>query len=991
MMKKTKKWKRRIGLLLAVVMLFEASGLSSVATLFAATTNDETAGGASLQAVEPVETSESEETAEDLTISSAYSLKDNMVVGNLTINSGSLQLNGYQLKVLGNISQKGGSVTLGGGTLFCKGNYTFAGNSSLIMNSQNDYLKIMGDFLCQSNYAMSSVTAGILEFDGDFIQKNTSYSASKRNFISDGTSEVIFGGNSVQNINFESSSSYFALVTLKNTSEEGIVSKGLINSLDINRNGVNITTELEGTYGWTLTEDETYEGDLVFIGDCLDLNGYKLNVTGNLIQTNGTIKLNGGTLKVEKDYRIQSYSEKDGERLYSSASARLSSRKENGILSVQGDFITEATTTQNRYFTKGELQVGGNVSQIETSIKDNFVMTGTSKLLLCGEERQSLSIASGGGSNSRLQNFEIDNRQGVELAYHTYVMGEISDHKNPVTGKSVVIQNSTTFVDKSFSGNIYITSSLNLSELSEIGGNLISAGYVTLQNNLEVQGNVAVKYSFHLNGKQLRVGKKLTLENWLYIEGGSLTCHGDMEMISDTSGSNFLSMKDGEDYVLVYGDFYAKSKYKMDETSMSAGTLELKGDYVQSTVCEKGNFCASGTHRTIFSGDKKQTVTFSDNYSYFNVVEIKNTSEEGVYAPNGIHCNSLIKNGNNVTTDISGVEGWQLTEDETINGNLELVSGELDLNGHTLTIDGNLLQSGGNINVNNGNLVVEGDYRIQTAIADGEKVTYGESSGNLIMTNADDRLTVNGSFVMGSLYSHKGKLTEGTMKVAGDICAIKYNATDNFALTDNIVLILNGSGKQVVNLSNPSLSYMRVANLEIQNRSEEGVVFETFLPVTKTVNDNGNRTKGTILIDRAVSFTDGTYQGNIRVANGGTLGNLKEVGGTLTIASYNSLSCNLHIKGTLSVISGRLDLLGKECQVDGDVNIKAAYIYLDKGKLTCDSNLNLEYDSSSNSYIAMKFEEDYILVKGNVSVSSRSISQMEMQKGTFEFKGDFTQ
>ena len=91
MMKKTKKWKRRIGLLLAVVMLFEASGLSSVATLFAATTNDETAGGASLQAVEPVETSESEETAEDLTISSAYSLKDNMVVGNLTINSGSLQ------------------------------------------------------------------------------------------------------------------------------------------------------------------------------------------------------------------------------------------------------------------------------------------------------------------------------------------------------------------------------------------------------------------------------------------------------------------------------------------------------------------------------------------------------------------------------------------------------------------------------------------------------------------------------------------------------------------------------------------------------------------------------------------------------------------------------------------------------------------------------------------------------------------------------------
>jgi len=60
-----------------------------------------------------------------------------------------------------------------------------------------------------------------------------------------------------------------------------------------------------GAIGWTLADDETYEGDLYLGGGVLDLNGHELKVTGNLIQSGGTIDINGGKLYIEGDYRLQ--------------------------------------------------------------------------------------------------------------------------------------------------------------------------------------------------------------------------------------------------------------------------------------------------------------------------------------------------------------------------------------------------------------------------------------------------------------------------------------------------------------------------------------------------------------------------------------------------------------------------------------------------------------------------------------------------------------
>ena len=45
---------------------------------------------------------------------------------------------------------------------------------------------------------------------------------------------------------------------------------------------------------------------------------------------------------------------------------------------------------------------------------------------------------------------------------------------------------------------------------------------------------------------------------------------------------------------------------------------------------------------------------FADDSSYFNHVEIENANAEGVYAPNGINCVMMNRNGHKVTTDQKG-------------------------------------------------------------------------------------------------------------------------------------------------------------------------------------------------------------------------------------------------------------------------------------------------------------------------------------------------
>lgn len=948
------KTKRFLGVMLIAVMLFE-----SVAANTSLSWAAETVAGESARMNESI----AEETYEDLTVSSDYVLEENTVVNDLIVENHSMDLNGYQLKVMGNIRHSGGKINFNKGEMLCKGDYTLDGDGSLVMNNQNDYFCVEGDFTYQSLYDRQSMNAGIIEIKGDFTQKKHS-DGNESNFIPTGTHKVILSGSKCQKVHFDSPTSYFNQVVLQNTSEKGIQSDGLINSISMERNSTVIVTETDGTYGWKLSRDEIFEGDLLLIGDTLDLNGYSLTVKGNLIHMNGSIHINEGCLSIEGDYRLQRVLKQDGE--YGASSAVLSMLEAEDRLIVGGDFVTESTISHNTYLQQGIVEVMGDVIQKKYNKDDNLAMTSDITLLLSGNQRQVISIESSKRNGSRLAGFEITNPTGVRLESDIYVFGNVVDHGNPVTGKGLVLQKETTFADGSFQGNIVMIDSFVIKNLNMVGGNIINYGNLTLGTDLTVKGNFETRYEFALGGNRLEVmGDTKILRN-LVVDGGELICDGNLELLNGSEYGSNLCMGYESDYVLVEGDFYANSTGTSN--SMRAGTLELKGNFEHTTPKSKGNMCAVGTHRTVFSGKSLQTVRFADGDSYFNEVEILNTSEAGVYAPDGINCISLKRNGNKLTTDIEGEFGWKLAQDEIYEGDLYLISDELDLNGHSLRVTGNLIQSAGTVNVNGGELLVEGDYRIQTETKKEEETAYEQSLGYLQMTNENDKVRVNGSFVMGSVYSHAGKLAAGELSVKGDLSAVLYNAADNFVTTGSHLLTLNGSGTQKVNLSEPSFSKMRIANLKLANESEEGIIFENNFPVTGHVYSNGMKPEGYLLISSSTTFENGEYTGNI-LSNWGERLNLSTLHGNLVIKGGLTLQKNLSIFGNVSIENGSLDLGGKELNVSGD--------------------LTLAYDSSGGSYLVMRQKEDYLLVNGDFYACSKTMSPTGLTAGVLEIKGNF--
>lgn len=208
----------------------------------------------------------------------------------------------------------------------------------------------------------------------------------------------------------------------------------------------------------------------------------------------------------------------------------------------------------------------------------------------------------------------------------------------------------------------------------------------------------------------------------------------------------------------------------------------------------------------------------------------------------------------------------------SIYANVELKSGTLDLNGRMLIIHGNFLHSGGTLKVNGGNLIVKGDYRIQKL---NEDSTYSCSNGFLIMTNATDRIIVEGDFVMDSKYSHGSYLKEGILELHGNFAqkltwtGSGYGTYNNFHTNENHKVFLSGTGLQTVSFKDVGHSCFNI--LEITNSSEDGIKFATPIIVT-TLNTNGNKLSGLFIKNSNWKLEkNDVIQGNLQISYGTTL------------------------------------------------------------------------------------------------------------------------
>lgn len=913
----------------------------------------------------------------DLIVSSDITLTKDMVVDDLVVRYSYLDLNGYTLEVKGNVSVEGcGSFYLNNGYLWCHGSMMLAGSSTFNMEKENDYVLVEGDFVFWE-YWGSNLKAGTLEIKGNFTQKESA------NFASRGTHKTILSGTAKQVVTFEDKWSSFNILELKNNSEEGIYSAHVIPANDLIRNNTKITYDVAGDYGWVLSKNQIIEGDLYLVDGTLDLNGYTLTIKGNLVQAGGKVEVNEGSLVVCGDYRLQEMTQNGANADYTYSIGKLCMDSERDHVLVEGNFVIGSNKSMDGYLTAGTLEVRGDLIQINYVWDDNFVTTGSCKLLLSGDALQTVTIegTSNHGHGSYISNLEITNtsQEGIVITNGLAVTGIITDHGNLISGNIVLVPGAT-ITGGSFNGNICIYEDTIISQDLHISGDL-SIGYGTINLNghsLNVDGNITI------NGGRIKLNQ------------GTLLCKGNLKLTYD----GYLVMQNLTDYVVVCGDFIAMS---YDLKTLTAGILEVKGNFYQNQIEDTDNYLTtSGTHKIILSGDSPQTIIISSPLSKFNIIELKNTSTEGVYAPKGVNAISLICNNCKFTTDMGGTFGWNLVEDEIYEGDLHLISSELNLNGHQLTVHGDLVQSGGTINVNGGTLIITGDYRMQSQKLEEGSTTYEWSSGVLLMTKETDKVQVNGDFVMASVYNHESNLINGILEVKGDITQITTSIDSNLTTSNHHNLLLSGDSLQTITFDSTSSKTSRIANLVITNASQEGIVIKDGLAVTGTVTDHDNKVNGFVILVPGATILNNSFQGSLRIDEDSRINQTLVVKGDFNIYGRTTILQDLFIGGNFNVLNNsRIDINGHNLYVAGNVKVYPGSIYVNKGRLECKGNLTLacnysyyqsyyNYNEYYPSYLSMIYPEDYILVHGDF-ITEAANHYSYLTAGTLEIKGNFVQ
>ncbi len=889
-------------------------------------------------------------------------------------------VNDYSLKVEGDVWICSGTLNINDGKLYIGGDFNLSSidkeNSYgyLYMQNTDGYIFVNGNMYVHSinrsssyYYDKNKLTAGTIEIKGDFTQRNYDY-YSKSNFYCSDNHRVILSGNKLQTISFASTYSQFNILDVQNFSEDGVAFSTAATVVELLDNGCNILFSNGERSGWTLEEDEIIDGDLNLSRGTLDLNGHTLTVTGNLIQAGGNMLVNGGELNIQGDYRVQTLS---GDS-YAKSTGTLTMQNDSDIVKIGGDFIMESTKSHDGLLSAGIMEISGNLTQPSGGSSNNFCTSGTHTVVLNGSEKQIINI----DSSSHFTNLKIENTsaEGVDFGYSIRVLEKLYNTNSVVSNSSnLYIAATTEFPDNRWNYDASFKEDRTISNNLSFGGSVYIYASITLENDTSDDGSLNIDdYLLTVEG-----------DVWLHygtldINNGGLYVGGDLNLSSiDKRYSNsYLNMQNEKGHVLVNGNMYVYSSES--NSKLTAGTIEIKGDFTQKCFnYNQDNLYCSGSHKVILSGEKLQTVSFASTQSQFNVLDVQNFSEDGVVFSTVATIIDLFDNGCNVSFANGERSGWTLEEDEIIDGDLNLSRGTLNLNGRKLTVTGNLVQSGGNMLVNGGELDVQGGYRVQ-ALNGG---IYTTSPGTLTMNNYSDTVKVGGDFIMQSTANHDGRLTAGTLEIAGNLTQLSGGAYDNFCTTGTHTVVLNGSEKQTVSIANSNKNYSHIANLKIENTSEEGVNIASRVYILNKLYNTDSVVTGSsnLHITATTEFPDGRWNHDIYFAESRIIPTGLEIGGSMYIYATLSLSSDVLVDDDYSLT------------VDSDIWVLLGTLDINKGRLYVGGDLNFsnQYKDFTNNWLTMQNAEDYILVNGDMLFASYQTSRPTA--GTLEVKGDFTQ
>ena len=131
-----------------------------------------------------------------------------------------------------------------------------------------------------------------------------------------------------------------------------------------------------------------------------------------------------------------------------------------------------------------------------------------------------------------------------------------------------------------------------------------------------------------------------------------------------------LCMSDDKARLNVFGSFFTQSIYGngSNENYLTAGTLDLKGDFTQISAGNSYNFDARGNHKTVFSGDTVQNIHFDNpNNSHFYFLILRNDITSGYTFTSGTKYYAFADPHHIVNTSALSAASIQLGQTVTVN------------------------------------------------------------------------------------------------------------------------------------------------------------------------------------------------------------------------------------------------------------------------------------------------------------------------------------
>ena len=590
----------------------------------------------------------------------------------------------------------------------------------------------------------------------------------------------------------------------------------------------------------------------------------------------------------------------------------------NGTVEVKGDFTSNYKETGSNWY--------------------GYYETNMHKTIFSGEKTQKISFKEASQVNGFSDKLELQNND-INFATPIYNVKINQDTQLTNTEKLMITGTLNT------GGYKFATTGNIDAERLDMGG----AG-------VEIAGDVAVR-TMNVSGSD-----NLIEGNLMANGGGAAFKQGSLEVGGNAEFNNgFLQMQDTEDKLLVKGNLALGETYGSSKGEcLTNGTVEVKGDFT-SNYKETGSnwygYYETNMHKTIFSGEKTQKISFKEPSQVNRFSENLELQNNAINFATPLY--SLTVN-NDMT--ISKTEDLQIVTQLIINNGSFVTTGNVEANMLNINntkenqIQGNLNMTG-TVVFKKGSLEVGGNAKFD--------------NGYLQMKDTEDKLVVKGNMTLGETYggSESDCLTNGTVEVKGDFTS-NYKETGSnwygYYETNTHKTIFSGEKTQKINFKEASQVNGFSDKLELQN------------------ND--------------INFATPIY--NVKINQDTQLTNTEKlmITGTLNTGGYKFAT-------TGNIDAERLDMGGAGVEIAGDVAVRTMNVSgsdnLIKGNLMANGGGaafkqgSLEVGGNAefnNGFLQMQDTEDKLLVKGNLTLGETYGSSKGecLTNGTVEVKGDFT-